>query len=105
MEMEKHVGIVEGYDPEGRAASVRIEDGALKEGDAIHFRGPRTELEERIHRMELDHEPVSMARAGQQVGIEVPLPVEEGAEVLLVRDPYEEAEADLLGSLFGPSGR
>lgn len=100
MEIEEHVGVVEHYYPEVHAASVRIEEGAIKKGDAIHFKGPRTELEERIHSMELDHEQISMAREGQHVGIEVPFPVEEGAEVLLVRDPYEQAQADLLGAMF-----
>lgn len=97
---EERVGTVERYDPVAQAASVRIDDGGLKLGDTILFKGPAGEHEERIHRMEIDHEAIAMARAGQQVGIEVPLPVEAGSEVLLVRDPYDEAEADVLSQVF-----
>lgn len=97
---EEHVGIVKHYYPKVHAASVEIEHGGLKLGDTIHFKGPHGEYEERISSMELDHEPIEMAREGQEVGIEVPVEVEEGAEVLLVRDPYEGAQADLLRRVF-----
>lgn len=101
MENEKRVGVVEHFYPKVNAASVHIESGSLRKGDTIHFKGPRGEFEARISSMELDREPIEIAREGQDVGIEVPVPIEEGAEVLLVHDPYENAQADLLGAMFG----
>lgn len=100
MDIEEHVGIVEHYYPKVSAASVRIDRGSLREGDTIHFKGDPGEFEERITSMELDHEKISYAREGQEVGIEVPVPVEPGSEVLLVRDPYKNANADLLSRVF-----
>lgn len=100
MDNEEHVGIVKHYYPKVHAASVEIDHGSLRKGDTIHFKGKRGEFEERISSMELDHEQIEIAREGQEVGIEVPVPIEEGSEVLLVHDPYKDAKADLLGKIF-----
>lgn len=100
MLIEEPVGTVERYYPKVDAASVRIEEGGLKLGDTIHFKGPSGEYEERITSMELDHEKIRVAREGQEVGIEVPVPIEPGSQVLLVRDPYREAKADVLDQVF-----
>lgn len=100
MDTEERVGEVKKYYPKASAAAVHIEEGHLQEGDVVHFRGPRTELEEPIESLEIDHQKVREVHEGQDAGIWVRQPVEEGAEVLLVNDPYQDEQAELLGSFM-----
>lgn len=100
MDTEEHVGKVTEYYPNSHAAAVHIDEGHLEVGDVIHFRGEETELEEPIESLEINHHKVEAAHQGQDAGIWVRRPVEEGAEVLRVNDPYEEEQADLLGSFM-----
>jgi translation elongation factor EF-1alpha len=40
-------------------------------GDRILIRGPTTNLEQQIDSMEIEHEKVQMAKAGQSIGLKV----------------------------------
>jgi putative protease len=53
-------------------------------GDTLHIRGHTTDFYQRVDRIEFDHQPVTMARAGQQVGVHVSQRVREHDEVFLV---------------------
>lgn len=44
---------------------------AVSVGDRILIRGPTTNLEQRIDSMEIEHEKVQMAKAGQSIGLKV----------------------------------
>jgi putative protease len=78
------VGVITHYYPHVDAGIVSLERGELKVGDTLHVRGHTTDFYQRVDRMELDHQPVTTARAGQQVGIHVSQRVREGDEVFLV---------------------
>ena len=66
------------------AAAVRIEHGELHVGDTIHVRGHTTDYYQKIDRMEVDHEPIAVARAGQQIGVHMSQRVREGDDVYKV---------------------
>lgn len=106
---EEPVGEVLEYDPDLGAARVRLDEGDLKVGDEIHISGPDTDVEERVERLQLPDGPADEAHAGDDVGLPVPEAVETGSKVLRVAsrssgggegDPYDQAEADVLGDVF-----
>ena len=53
------------------AAIIQVETGEIRLGDRLHITGSTTDLHQLVSRIELDHEPVPVARAGQVVGIGV----------------------------------
>jgi translation initiation factor IF-2 len=50
----------------------------------IHFKGATTDFIQKIDSMQYDHQPISAAKKGQEVGIKVNEKVREGDEVLEV---------------------
>jgi len=44
----------------------------LKVGDTIHIKGHTTDLEQVVESMQIEHEDVQEAKAGDSVGIKVP---------------------------------
>ena len=63
------------------AAIINVQAGEIKIGDMLHFTGHTTDLRVRVNRIERDHESISVARAGQVVGIQVGDRVREHDEV------------------------
>jgi hypothetical protein len=53
------------------AAIVQVEQGEIRVGDTLRFFGHTTDFQQRIDRIEIDHQPVERATAGQTVGIHV----------------------------------
>lgn len=43
----------------------------LKVGDKVHFLGPKTDFVQEIGSMQIEHEPVTEAKAGKEVAIKV----------------------------------
>jgi putative protease len=81
------LGVVEHYFGHAGAAIVRILSGELRVGDTLHFRGHTTDFYEHIERIEFDHQPIDVARAGQLVGVQVSQRVREHDAVFKVTDP------------------
>ena len=46
--------------------------GDVKVGDTIIFRGFTTDMEHKIDGMQIEHESVQEAKAGDQIGVKVP---------------------------------
>lgn len=44
---------------------------SISVGDQIHIKGPTTNLEQTITSMEIEHEKVTRAEAGQSIGLKV----------------------------------
>ena len=53
------------------AAIVQILKGSLKVGDTVWFRGNTTDLKETICSLQIEHESITEAQAGQEVGVKV----------------------------------
>jgi putative protease len=63
------------------AAVVQIESGEIHVGDTLLFLGHTTDFRQRVDRIELDHQPIEVARAGQIVGVHVSERVREHDQV------------------------
>jgi translation initiation factor IF-2 len=80
MSERKRVGMVTHYFNKIRVAGVRVTD-RLAIGDRVFIIGHTTALEQAVQSMELDHRPIQVAEAGQEVGIKVVDQVRAGDEV------------------------
>lgn len=80
----KRVGFVTHYFPKVNAAVVKMEKGKLRLGDLALFKGPQTRLEQSITSMQINRQPIQTAQPGQEIGLQVSKPVEEGDIVYLV---------------------
>jgi putative protease len=67
---EKEVGRVTHYFSKIGVAAVELKD-KLKVGDTIHIKGHTTDFTQEVSSMQIEHESVSEAGAGQSVGIKV----------------------------------
>ncbi|MGH8746083.1 MAG: EF-Tu/IF-2/RF-3 family GTPase, partial [Burkholderiales bacterium] len=68
---EERIGIVTHYYGELSVAAVRIESGSLRVGDTIHVVGHTSDFRQRVESMQLEHESVAEAGAGQEIGLKV----------------------------------
>jgi len=80
----KRIGTVTHYFPHVNACAVDIASGELRVGDTIHVRGHTTDYYQRVDRLEVDHQPVQVARTGDSVGVAVSQRVREGDAVWIV---------------------
>lgn len=67
---EERVGIVNDYFARIGVAGIDLE-GPLRVGDTIHIKGHTTDLEQVVESMQIEHEQVEEAKAGDSVGIKV----------------------------------
>jgi len=56
----------------------------LSLGDTVHFRGTSTDFTQTVDSMQIEHQPVQEAKAGEEVAIKVGARVREGDEVYKV---------------------
>jgi putative protease len=68
---EERAGTVTHYFGHLSVAAVRMESGSLRIGDMIHVVGRTSDFRQRIESMQVEHEPVSEVRAGQEFGLKV----------------------------------
>jgi translation elongation factor EF-1alpha len=67
---EKPVGTITHYFSKIGVAVIELED-ELKVGDVIHVKGHTSDFEQKIDSMQIEHETVEAAKAGQAVGLRV----------------------------------
>jgi translation elongation factor EF-1alpha len=68
---ETAVGRVSKYFAQINVAAVEVEKGSIKVGDKLHFKGHTTDFEEVVGSIQIEHEQVEEAKAGDSVGIKV----------------------------------
>ncbi|HOX34375.1 MAG TPA: hypothetical protein P5217_07230 [Methanoregulaceae archaeon] len=68
--METMVGRVTHYYPKVGVAVVVLEDH-LAFGDMIHIRGPYEDFHQTVSSMEIDHEKITAAGKGDDIGVKV----------------------------------
>mgnify|MGYP001594427602 CR=1 FL=1 len=76
----KEVGRVTHYYGKIGVAIVELSDG-LKVGDKIKIESNRTEFEQTVDSMEVEHKPAEEAKRGNIIGMKVVEKVSEGATV------------------------
>ena len=70
-EEETEIGEVMTYYANIGVAAIEL-TGSVKVGDTIIFRGFTTDLELKVDGMQIEHESIQEAKAGDQIGVKVP---------------------------------
>ena len=70
-EQETEIGEVMTYYANIGVAAIEL-TGSIKVGDTIIFRGFTTDMEHKVDTMQIEHESVQEAKAGDQIGIKIP---------------------------------
>jgi putative protease len=83
---EEKIGTVMHFFAKPMVAAIRIDEGVLGVGSAIHIKGHTTDLYHRVDSMQVDHKTVETAAPGDLVGIGVPEKVREHDEVFKVTE-------------------
>ena len=83
---EQLVGTVSHFFKGPSVAIVRLNAGPLAVGDRIRFHGHTTDFTEQITSMEVNHQKVERANAGEEVAIQVTNRAREHDQVLRVTD-------------------
>jgi len=81
----QEIGKVTHYYGKIGVAIVELSD-ALKVGDKIKIVGSKTEFEQPVDSMEVEHAPVEAAKKGDVVGLKVAEKVSEGATVFKLEE-------------------
>lgn len=69
--VEEKIGVVEHFFTKISVAAIKITDGELRVGDTIHIVGATTDLKQKVESMQINKQPVEVAKAGDEVGIKV----------------------------------
>jgi len=77
---EKEIGKVEDYFAHIGVIAVKLTDD-LAVGDRIHIKGHTTDFSQEVTSMQIEHQNVTKARAGDDVGIKVNEKVRHGDKV------------------------
>ncbi len=81
--MEKLIGKVTHYFDRAMVMVVKLED-KIGVGDKIKIKKGEEEFEETVESMQVEHESIQKAKAGDEIAIKISQPTKEGAEVYKV---------------------
>lgn len=81
---EEVVGQVADYFAKVGVAGIQVTAGFLGVGDTIHIKGHTTDLTQTVESIQIEHQAVPRAEAGQTIGIRVRDRVRRGDAVLKV---------------------
>lgn len=68
---EQKVGMVVHYYTHLSVAVVKLEQGQVAVGDTIHIKGHTTDFKQTVESMEIEHQQIPRATAGQEFGLKV----------------------------------
>lgn len=83
MAEEKLIGKVSHYFTKISVGIIELED-TVKVGDTIHIKGATTDFTQQVESMQIEHESINEAKAGQSIGLKVNEPVRENDKVYKV---------------------
>lgn len=83
MAEEKLIGKVTHYFTKISVGVIELED-TVKVGDTIHIKGATTDFTQQIESMQIEHESINEAKAGQSIGLKVNESVRENDKVYKV---------------------
>ncbi|HHH79622.1 MAG: hypothetical protein J7L32_02975 [Thermoplasmata archaeon] len=69
--VEEKIGVVEHFFNKVSVAAIKMTDGELKVGDTIHIVGATTDFTQKVDRIEIDRQPIEVAKPGDEIGIKV----------------------------------
>ncbi|MBD3252993.1 hypothetical protein GF386_04635 [Candidatus Pacearchaeota archaeon] len=79
----QQIGVVSNFFDHVSVAAVKLE-GDLKVGDTVRFVGGETDFEQKIESMQIQHDKVEEAKAGDEIGVKVSDKVRKGYKVYKV---------------------
>jgi len=68
---EEKIGVVTHYFSKVGAATMKLTDGDLKVGDEIHVKGHTSDFKQVVESMQFDHQPVTEAKKGSEIGMKI----------------------------------
>jgi translation elongation factor EF-1alpha len=68
---EEEVGKISDYFKKINVAAIEITKGSLSVGDTIHIKGHTTDFTQTVDSMQIEHQSVPTAKAGDSIGIKV----------------------------------
>jgi len=80
---EKLIGKVSHYFTKISVGIIELED-TVKVGDTIHIKGATTDFTQQVESMQIEHESINEAKAGQSIGLKINEPVRENDKVYKV---------------------
>lgn len=83
MAEEKLIGKVSHYFTKISVGIIELED-TIKVGDTIHIKGATTDFTQQVESMQIEHESINEAKAGQSIGLKINEPVRENDKVYKV---------------------
>ena len=83
---EQKIGRVTHYWAKIGVAGIEITAGEVRVGDTIRFKGHTTDFTQRLDSMQVEHDPVTVARAGDSVALKVTDHVRDHDEVYKVTE-------------------
>jgi translation elongation factor EF-1alpha len=81
---EEEVGKISDYFKKIGVAAIEITKGSLAVGDTIHIKGHTTDFTQTLDSMQIEHQSVPTAKAGDSIGIKVKDVVRDGDVVYKV---------------------
>ena len=84
--MEKEIGYVEHFFNHLDVAAIKITNGPLKIGDTIHVKGHTTDFTEVLNSMQVEHESITEAKTGDDIGVKMENKCREHDKVYLVTE-------------------
>jgi translation elongation factor EF-1alpha len=85
MSSEAEIGVIEHFFDKIGVAAIRL-SAELKTGDKIHIKGSTTDFESDVTSMQIEHDKVQSAKAGDAIGIKVSEKVRPHDKVYKVTD-------------------
>lgn len=83
MPQYQYVGVVTHYFDRIGVAVVLLDD-ELYADDWVLFEGPRTQFQQQVLSMQINHQPIDKGEPGEEVALKVEEPVREGDQVFLI---------------------
>ncbi len=81
---EEKIGVVTHYFGKLGVAAIELTEGKLQVGDTIHVKGHTSDFTQTVDSIQLEHDAVESAKAGENVGIKVVEHAREHDEVFVV---------------------
>lgn len=72
------------YFDKAQVAVIKLQKGSIQVNDLLSFEGAAGSFRQKITSLQIDHNPVKLARVGQDVGAQIEKEVHEGDQVYRV---------------------
>ena len=86
---ERLIGTVTHYFGGAGVAVISVTEGGLNQGDSIHIVGHTSDFVEEVTSMEVEHQKVQTARAGDEIAVKVVARVRQHDQVFKVEPTQE----------------